>query len=131
MDIYSLKRNSSHLKLSRAPKRKGSSSNHPFSGANLLLVSGRANEVNPMFSKKHWLANCPIHNHNPQGTIQFIMDIDLQQQISCEARILNTGRRIRRKTWVSPRPSPSGRSSKINREEGKTPYKRWVLKEHI
>ena len=23
------------------PKRKGSSSNHPFSGANLLLVSGR------------------------------------------------------------------------------------------
>ena len=29
------------LKMGRNPKRKGSSSNHPFSGANLLLVSGR------------------------------------------------------------------------------------------
>ena len=33
---------SSHLKNKPGPKRKRSSSNHPFSGANLLLVSERS-----------------------------------------------------------------------------------------
>ena len=37
------KTNSSPLKIGRAPKGN-SSSNHPFSGANLLLVSGRVLE---------------------------------------------------------------------------------------
>ena len=62
------------LKISH-PKRKGSSSNHPFSGANLLFVSGRLPIVGKVFlpttlpgeqlthgshNPRSWPKDCPI-----------------------------------------------------------------------
>ena len=41
---------------SAGPKKKASSSNHPFSGANLLLVSGRVRWTKNV-SKHHWKPN--------------------------------------------------------------------------
>ena len=52
ISLYTLpETNSSPLKIGRAPNRKGSYSNHPFLGANSLLVSGRVPLIFCLFSE--------------------------------------------------------------------------------